>query len=253
MFEDRKGQVALVIGGTGALGSAVCELLAAEGADVAFTFRSSADTAVGLGARIEERGCRALFAPVAIEKVEEVDGFVDQAITTFGKIDTVVYASGPTIHLTFLGQIDPSEWARTMDNDINGCFHVARACLPHLRVSRGSFTAIVTGGVDRPPALDILSTAPKAAIQAMVRTMAVEEGRKGVRANCLAPGFINAGLGQKLIDELPPEQGQAILKNTPLRRMGTAQEIADGVGFLSSKRASFVTGVTLFVSGGLEL
>lgn len=251
-FEDRKGKVALVFGGTGAIGAAICRLLAAEGADVAFTCRANRAGAEALASELEGAGGRVVWGAVANEDAQAVAAFIERVAENLGRIDAVIYAAGPDIPLSFVGKIDPAEWARVMDADINGCFHLARAALRHLRASKGSFTAVLTAALARPPALDGLSSVPKAAIEAMVKTLAQEEGRYGLRANCVAPGFVDGGLGRKLLDHLGGNAQAGIVARTDLRRLGRAEEIADAVGFLSSARASFITGETLFVSGGLR-
>lgn len=250
---ERSGQVALVIGGSGGLGAAICNQLAEEGADLAFTYRSNEAAAGELADRLRPHDVRVLYAAVAIERSEEAEAFVEGVAQEFGRIDSLIYAAGPSFTLSFASRVAPEEWSRVIDQDVKGCFHVLRAALPHLRKVGGSFTAVITGAVDRPPALDVLSTAPKAAIQALVRTVAVEEGRFNVRANCLGPGFIDTGIGKSLLNQMPEEGAKAAIKAVPLRRLGTAQEIADGVAFLSSRRASFITGTTLMVTGGMEL
>lgn len=253
VFEDRRGKTALVLGGTGAIGAAVCRLLAREGADLAFTCRANRAEAERLAAELESVGGRICWDAVANEDAGAVESFVQRVAEDFGRIDAVIYAAGPDIPLRFVGKIDPVEWARVMDADINGCFHLVRAALPHLRQSQGSFTAVLTAALARPPALDGLSSVPKAAIEALVKTIAQEEGRHGIRANCVAPGFVDGGLGRKLLDALGEGAEAGIVARTDLRRLGQAAEIADAVGFLSSARASFITGETLFVSGGLRV
>lgn len=251
-FEDRRGKVAVIFGGTGAIGASVCRLLAREGADIAFTCRANRVGAGALAAELEGAGSRLAWDAVANEDAAAVEAFIARIADDFGRIDAVIYAAGPDIPLSFVGKIDPAEWARVMDADINGCFHLARAALPHLRQSQGSFTAVLTAALARPPALDGLSSVPKAAIEAMVKTLAQEEGRYGLRANCVAPGFVDGGLGRKLLDVLGENAEAGIVARTDLRRLGRADEIADAVGFLSSARASFITGETIFVSGGLR-
>lgn len=251
-FEDRRGRLAVIIGGTGAIGAAICRLLAGEGADIAFTCRANRSGAEGLAGELQGAGRRVWWDTVANEDAAAVEAFIGRAVEEFGRIDTVIYAAGPDIPLSFVGRIDPVEWARVMDADINGCFYLAHAALPHLRASQGSFTAVLTAALARPPALDGLSSVPKAAIEAMVKTLAQEEGRYGIRANCVAPGFVDGGLGRKLLDALGEDAQAGIVARTDLRRLGQAGEIADAVGFLSSARASFITGETLFVSGGLR-
>jgi len=250
---ERTGQAAVVVGGTGALGRAIALRLAAEGADVAFTYRSNAKGAQALAGEMDRLGVRSLGMAVAIENPAAVESYVAQVIGTFGRLDTLVYASGPTFSLEFVAGVSFEEWSRVMDADVKGCFNIVRAALSHLRDTRGSIVAVVTGGVNKAIARDVLSIAPKAAVQSLIRAVALEEGRFGVRANCLAPGFIAGGLGASIMDAVGPDQAKAMLKAVPMRRTGTVDEIADAAAYLSSARASYVTGNTLFVTGGMEL
>ncbi len=253
MALSRSGQVALVIGGTGALGGAVAERLANEGCDLAFTFRSNADAAAALAARIEAAGQRALPGSPHVEDADSIGVFVTEAVERFGRLDTLVYAAGPPFELDFIGKTAPSDWRRVIDADLNGCFNAVHAALPHLRTTRGSFVAVTAAGVERAIARDILSLAPKAAITALVRGIACEEGRAGVRANCVAPGYISGGIGQSIMDAVGQDVAARLIGAVPLRRMGTPEEVADAVEYLSSARAGYITGTTMFVSGGMEL
>ncbi len=253
MTSGREGQAALIIGGTGALGAAVAKRLAAEGMDIAFTYRSNADAAATLAARIESNGRRAIAGTPAIEDSVALGAFVDEAAARFGRLDTLVYAAGPSFPLDFAGRIAPADWRRVMEADVGGCFNALAAALPYLRVARGSFVAITAAGIERAIARDVLSLAPKAAITALVRTVALEEGKAGVRANCVAPGYIAGGIGQEIMDKVGEDVAGRLVGDVPLRRMGTPQEVADAVEYLSSARAAYITGTTLFVSGGMEL
>lgn len=250
---ERSGQVALVVGGTGALGAAVALRLADEGADVGFIYRSNKAKAEALCAEIEAKGVRAFARSVSIDDAAAVEAFVADLIGQFGRLDTLVYASGPAFDLNFIAKVTPADWSRVIAADLNGCFNTLHASLPHLREAKGSFVAITASGVERAIPRDILSLAPKAAITALMRGTALEEGRFGVRANCVAPGYIAGGIGQAIMDAVGEETANALVKAVPLKRMGTVGEIADAVSYLSSPRASYVTGTTLFVSGGMEL
>ena len=142
-----------------------------------------------------------------------------------------------------------------MDWDVNGFFHVIHAALPHLRDSQGSIVFVSSAGLKRFPPGDVLSVAPKGAIEALMRGIAREEGRYGVRANNVAVGVVDAGMFPKLVErgELTQEWIDAATRNTPLRRFGTPGEIADAAVFLASARARYITGQTLFVDGGYTL
>jgi NAD(P)-dependent dehydrogenase (short-subunit alcohol dehydrogenase family) len=156
--------------------------------------------------------------------------------------------------MQFISQIDPADWARVMAVDVNGAFNLVSATLPHLRKAHGAYVAVITSAVERVPVRDIQSAAPKAAIETLMRGVAKEEGRHGIRANCVGPGWIRAGLGQHVIEhELTPEMVDNVIKSIPLRRMGDACDIADATLFLLSSRARFITGQSLAVDGGLQL
>jgi NAD(P)-dependent dehydrogenase (short-subunit alcohol dehydrogenase family) len=252
-MNERIDQIGLVVGGSGAIGSAIAERLAREGADIAFTFRGSTEKAATLSTSIESVGRQSMSAAVAIEDYAAVEAFVTATLARFGRIDTLVYASGPSFDLDFVANVSPVDWSRVIDADLKGCFSAIHFALPHLRRSKGSIVAITAAAVDRAIARDILSLAPKAAITALVRGVALEEGRFGVRANCVAPGYISAGIGKLIMDRVGKAVAEQLVKTVPLRRMGTVNEVADAAAYLSSARASYITGMTMFVSGGMEL
>jgi NAD(P)-dependent dehydrogenase (short-subunit alcohol dehydrogenase family) len=153
--------------------------------------------------------------------------------------------------MRFVSQVSADEWREIVHADSDGFFHLVRASLPHLRRARGAVVAVTRAGLVRHPARDNLSVAPKAAIEAVVRGIAREEGRFGVRANSVAVGVVDAGMFQRLAaTDLSPAWVEAATRNAALQRLGTADEVADAVVFLASARASYVTGQRLSVDGG---
>ena len=121
-----------------------------------------------------------------------------------------------------------------------------------MRARQGSIVAVTTAATDRFPVRDGLSSTPKAAIEAMVRALAVEEGRFGVRANSVGPGMLTDGMAERLISsgELSQEALEITRGNIPLRRFGRAFDVAEAVCFLASDRAGFISGQKLCVDGG---
>ena len=172
---------AIVAGGSGGIGQAICKLLAERGCDVALTYRSNKARAEEAAAAVAQAGRRAEI--VALDLVDDaaVRHFVDNSAARFGGVHCVIYAAGPYIHMRHISRIEPKLFRDTMAQDAFGCFHLAHAALPHLRAARGNFVAVTTPALRRYAVKDFLSVGPKAAIEALVRGIAAEEGRFGDR------------------------------------------------------------------------
>jgi len=247
--------VALVVGGSGGIGSAIARGFAAAGVTLAITYRHHKEKADEVAEEICATGGACSVHRVALGDLESVKACLDQLVEEYGQIHTIAHAAGTHIDQPYVSQLTPEQWRNTMDWDVNGFFHVAHAALPHLRKSRGSIVFVSSAGLKRFPPGDVLSVAPKGAIEALMRGIAREEGRYGIRANNVAVGVVDAGMFPKLVErgELSQEWIDAATRNTPLRRFGTPEEIADAAVFLASSRARYITGQTLFVDGGYTL
>jgi len=246
--------VALVAGGSGGIGRAICEALARAGTDVALTYRTSRAAAEAAAAVVQAAGRRAHVHAVDLGDAAAVAEMVERVAAKHGAVHTIVHAVGSDIRMRFVSELDPDEWRAVVHADADGFFHLVRAGLPHLRRARGSIVAITSAGLERHPARDILSVAPKAAIEAVIRGVAREEGRYGVRANSVAVGVVDAGMFQRLsASELSAAWVEAARRNAALQRLGSADEVADAVVFLASSRASYVTGQRLVVDGGYSV
>ena len=165
--------------------------------------------------------------------------------------------------MTHLSTVSPVAMAAQLQADAAGFFAVVQPALPHLRAAAagsgaggsgagGSVVAVTTAATSRFPVRDGLSSAPKAAVEAMVRALAVEEGRYGVRVNAVGPGMLTDGMAARLIGsgELSDEALEITRRNIPLGRFGSADDVAEAVCFLASDRAGFVSGQKLDVDGG---
>ena len=244
----------MVAGGSGGLGAGVCRSLAQAGSHVALSYRSRKDAAERVADAVRAEGREATTQALDLEDAQATKAWVDDLVRQFGRIHSVVYAAGPPIEFGYVHDIAPSEWAQVIGGDVNGCFNLVSAVLPHLRAQGGgSIVAVITCALFHPPPRDVLSAAPKAAIDALMRCLAVEEGRHGIRANCAGPGLMEAGLGLSTIN--PQTQGyiDKMTKAIPLQRRGQPEDIGDVVCFLLSDKARYVTGAHIPVSGGLQL
>ena len=246
---------ALIVGGSGAIGSAIARGFTAAGVDIAITYRHNREAADEVATEVREGGGSCSVHQVDLAVLDSVKACLDQLVAEHGQIHTIAHAAGTHIEQPYVSQLTPEQLRNTMDWDVNGFFHVAHAALPHLRKSRGSIVFVSSAGLKRFPPGDVLSVAPKGAIEALMRAIAREEGRYGVRANNVAVGVVDAGMFPKLVErgELSEEWIDAAVRNTPLRRFGTPEEVADAAVFLASSRAGYITGQTLFVDGGYTL
>lgn len=254
MYEDLKTGCAVIVGGSGGIGGAICRAFAAAGAPVAFTYRTGAARAEALTRELEAAGARARAIQADITAPEDARALLAAAADAFGAVRTLVFSSGPLVRFNPIADVPAEEFKAALDADVMGFFNAAQAALPCLRQSRGAIIALSTSGTARYPSLDILSAGPKASLEMLVKGLAREEGRNGVRANCIRVGQINAGQGLSMQEgERGKRIAQQALAATPLRRFGEAEDVANAALFFASDKASFVTGQCLNVDGGVSL
>ena len=247
----------VVAGGSGGIGAAICKRFAAAGLPVCFTYHSNEANARAVQREIEAAGGQCSYGRANLSLPADVEQLFAGVVQRHGRIGQVVYAAGPHFEFNFIGSIPDDEWHRVVNTDINGAFHIIQAAVRAFRAQGegGNLVAVTTSAVERVPVKDIMSAAPKAAIEMLIRGVAKESGRLGIRANCVGPGWINAGLGKKGIEEkLDDKQRQAVLKQMiPLQRFGEGDDIAQAVLFLCSQQANYITGQSLAVDGGMQL
>lgn len=250
-FAGRSG-VALVTGGTGGLGAAVVRMLAGRGSDVAFTYRSNSAEADRLLAGIKEAGRRGAAYPVDLTDDAAIGQLIADLLGQFGSVHTVVHAAGPHVPMIHLGKVSPADFRHQLNSDAGALFGLLQPLLPSLRESSASIVVISTAATHRYPVRDGLSAVPKGAVDSLVRALAAEEGRFGVRINAVGPGMITDGMAIRLMGsgELDEKALEITRANIPMRRFGRATDIAEAVCFLASDRAGFISGQFLNVDGG---
>jgi NAD(P)-dependent dehydrogenase (short-subunit alcohol dehydrogenase family) len=246
----------LVAGGTGGIGSETAKLFAAAGLPVVITYNRNADAAETLRKEIEAEGGSCEAHQCDLTDAAAVETLTEDVRSRYGRLGHVVYAAGPAFRFNFIGAIPDTDWHRVLDTDVNGAFHLIQSAVRAFRAQGGgNLVAVITAAVERVPSGDIMSAAPKAAIEMLVRGVARESGRFGIRANCVGPGWIDAGLGKAAMEEqLDQEKINRIRDTTiPLRRFGHADEVGWAVLFLCSQQAAFISGQSLAVDGGAQV
>lgn len=247
-------KAAFVVGATGGLGHAVCLALAPDWDGVAIGYRSNADKAHAVAAQLPET-CEGLPIHCDLTDPASIYQAIQQAHDHFGSIGSVVFASGVAIEQPFVSKIGEDQWREVIETELIGLTRVVAATLPIFRAQKhGNFVIVVSVANYTFPPGDALSSVPKAAMEALGRAIAKEEGKFGIRANMVAPGIIDAGLGSHFLETLySPEIWESQRKSVALRRFGTGEEVAEAISFLASDHARYITGQTLIVDGGFSL
>lgn len=238
-----EGKLALLTGATGGIGPAIARAFAAEGARVALLARN-AEKLERLRAELGDAAA-AFLADVADRPA--VDAAVESAADGLGGLDTVVNAAAIDTSWHRVGELPVEEWDRAIAVNLSGTFYVCRAALPHLERCGGAIVNVTSVAGLRAWEEDAAYNASKAGVELLTRTIAVDYGRSGVRANCLALGIVDAGMTDEITD---PVERIALLDRQPAGRIGTAEEAAEAAVWLASDAAAFTTGTTLVVDGG---
>lgn len=243
------GKIALVTGASRGIGRAIALELAAAGADVAVNYAGSEEAASAVAREIESLGRRAITIKADVGSAAEADSMVTQVIEALGRIDILVNNAGITRD-NLIMRMKEEEFDQVINTNLKGVFNCIKAVTrPMMKQRSGRIINIssVVGALGNPGQANYV--AAKAGVIGLTKASARELASRGITVNAVAPGFI----ATDMTDKLSEDQKSALLPQIPLSRMGQPEEIARVVRFLASEDASYLTGQTLHVDGGMYM
>jgi len=252
-----EGQVAIITGGAMGIGGATARKLASEGASVFIADIDDAAAAANVNT-IQQSGGTAVASHVDVSQSADIARMVNEAVDQFGRLDILVQnafgvmAGESQIHGSAL-TVEEDNWDYGIDILLKALYLGPKNAIPHMRASGGGNIvnlASVHSFLQEPGML--VYEAAKAGVVGMTRQMATEFGPDGIRVNAIAPGHI-VGEGLAKMWEANPSGHEFFANQYPVRRTGVPDDIANGIAFLCSEEASFITGHTLAIDGGLTV
>jgi 3-oxoacyl-[acyl-carrier protein] reductase len=249
MSKPLEGKVAIVTGASRGIGRAIALELAQRGAQVVVNYNRSAEAAAKVVAAIEAAEGQAIAVQADVSDFEQAAALIQAALDAFGQIDILVNNAGTTRD-QLLMLMKEDDWDDVLRVNLKSTFNCCKAAArPMVRKRRGHIINITSVSGIAGQGGQTNYAASKAGIIGFSKSLAKELGPRSITVNCVAPGFVPTDLTANLPEDLL----QKAIEATPLRRMGQPEEIAYAVAFLASDEASFITGETLTVDGGLVM
>ena len=246
MNVDLNGKVALVTGGSRGIGAACCLMLAEHGAAVAVHYRSHAEQAAAIVSQIQGTGGRAMAVQAELTEPDAAAQVVASTVEQFGSVDILVNNAGAMTD-AMVADMSDEVWEHSLNLNLSASFRCVRACIPHMQGRNwGRIVNMTSQAAYRGSRKHAHYAAAKAGLSGLTAALALELAPY-ITVNLVAPGRIAT-------DMLADTSRMADwMKQTPLKRLGLAEEVAGPVVFLSSEAASYITGATLHVNGGLYM
>ncbi|WP_036477839.1 SDR family NAD(P)-dependent oxidoreductase [Myxosarcina sp. GI1] len=245
-----ENKVAIVTGGSGGIGQALCDRLAREGAKIVINYRSHPDEAQKVKQEIEQIGSEALIVRADLSKVREINNLVEEGINYFGKVDILVNNAGLEKRADFW-DVTEEDYDLVLNVNLKAVFFSTQAVVRHFRETNNPGRIINISSVHEELPFPHFTAycASKGGVKMITRNLAVELGSMGITINNVAPGAIATPINEKLLNN--PEQLKKVTQNIPLGRLGEPEDVAGLVAFLASDEARYITGSTFYVDGGL--
>jgi 3-oxoacyl-[acyl-carrier protein] reductase len=244
---------AVIFGASGAIGQAIARCMARLGADLVLSYRSNAEAIASVRKDSEAMGRRVDARQCDIKDAAAVRQLIREAQEKYGRVHSVVDATGVLHQFHRIPEIPIEQFRNIIETDILGLFNISQAAIPVMRASGGgSIVAIGTNAIGRTLYGNGESAISKSANAMMIRHIALEEGRKGIRANMVGAGIIDGGMTLVMKGGGEGQNTyESFVKSVPLRRAGQPEELGEVVAFLTSLRASYVSGQVFHCDGGL--
>jgi glucose 1-dehydrogenase len=244
------GKVAIVTGSSSGIGQAIAVRLATEGASIVVDYRSHPEGADETQKQIEAAGSKAIILQADVSRLDDAQKLVDQAWQQLGSCDILVNNAGIE-KATDFWDVTEKDYDEVLNINLKGAFFLTQAFVRRLRDAKRPGRIINISSVHEDMAFPRFSTycASKGAMRMLARNLAVELGPLGITINNIAPGAVMTPINQSLLDDKP--KLEALLKNIPLGRLGKSEEVAGLAAFLASDEASYITGSTYIIDGGL--
>jgi len=246
-----QSRVALITGGAYGIGRGVAQEFVQHGDAVVIADRDT-ERGTALESAIQNAGGKAKFIAVDVRSEEQVQTLIQQAVKAFGKIDVLCNNAGIE-HYRNANEYTIDEWNAIAETNLRGAFLCTKYAYPHLKKTRGSIVHISSVQAFANERQISAYAASKAGLLGLTRAMSLDFAGDGVRVNAVCPGAIQTGMMEAFLKNQsdPEEAVQKIGRSIPLGRVGQPEDIAQAVYFLSSVAASYITGATLVVDGGL--
>ena len=242
-----QGKIAIITGANRGIGKSIAQSFIAQGATVAFTYRSSEEMAIELEKELTAKGGIAKGFKSDASKMEDAESLVKNVLEAFGTIDIVVNNAGITDD-TLLMRMSEDQWDRVINVNLKSCFNLTKSVLrTMLKARSGSIINISSVVGVQGNAGQANYSASKAGILGLTKSVALELGSRNIRCNAIAPGFIET----KMTAKLDQDTVEGWRKEIPLKRGGTPEDVANACVFLASDMSSYITGQTLNVCGGM--
>jgi 3-oxoacyl-[acyl-carrier protein] reductase len=242
-----RGRTALVTGGSRGIGRAIALALAEEGADVAINFVSSEGAARDVAESIQKMGRRALLAQADVGDYPDTFRMAQEVLREFGRLDILVNNAGINSDKTFV-KMDHASWRKVLAINLDGVFNCTKVFVDQMLKHNYGRVVNITSVIGQIGNFGQANyAASKAGVAAFTKSLAKELAGKGVTVNAVAPGFIET----EMVVSIPDRVRARLLEQIPLKRFGTAEEVARAVVFIVSADGDYITGAELSINGGL--